>query len=194
MSNISIKNATWAEANRCLVVLTLAFGGDPPSRWAWPDPQQYLEAFPLFAQAFGGSAFELGTAYYHAGYSGVALWLPPGATPDGEYLIQVIKDTVAHGLRDAMFSMFEQMDSYHPTEAHWHLPLIGVDPPRQGRGIGLSLLNHVLKACDEQKVLAYLEATSPRNIPLYERQGFKALGSIQVADSPPIVPMLRKPL
>jgi GNAT superfamily N-acetyltransferase len=194
MSNSSIKNATSADAKRCLAVLTLAFGGDPPCRWAWPEPQQYLEAFPLFAQAFGGGAFDLGTAYYHAGYLGVALWLPPGATPDEESLAQVIKDTVADGLKDVMFSMFEKMDFYHPREAHWHLPLIGVDPAHQGRGIGIALLNHVLKLCDGQKVLAYLEATSPRNVPLYERHGFEALGSIQVADSPPIVPMLRKPL
>jgi GNAT superfamily N-acetyltransferase len=193
MFNALVKTGTSADAKRCLAALMLAFGGDPPCRWAWPDPQQYLEAFPRFAQAFGGSAFDLGTAFYHPGYWGVALWLPPGATPDEASLIQVIHDTVAHGLKDAMFSMFEQMDAYHPREVHWHLPLIGVDPGHQGRGIGSALLRHVLKACDDQKALAYLEATSPRNVPLYERHGFEALGSIQVADSPQIVPMLRKP-
>ena len=45
----------------------------------------------------------------------------------------VIEDTVADELKDAMFSMFEQMDAYHPHEQHWHLPLIGVDPVSQGR-------------------------------------------------------------
>jgi ribosomal protein S18 acetylase RimI-like enzyme len=89
--------------------------------------------------------------------------------------------------------MFEHMEAYHPREVHWHLPLIGVDPAHQGRGIGSALLRHVLKECDGQKVLVYLEATSPRNISLYEQHGFEALGRIQVADSPPIVPMLRKP-
>jgi GNAT superfamily N-acetyltransferase len=92
-----------------------------------------------------------------------------------------------------MFAMFEQMDAFHPQEAHWHLPLIGVHPAHQGKGIGAALLLHVLNACDDQKALVYLEATSPRNVPFYERHGFAALGSIQVADSPPVVPMLRKP-
>jgi GNAT superfamily N-acetyltransferase len=193
MSDSLIRTATAADAERSVAVLTLAFSGDPPCRWAWPDPQQYLEAFPRFARAFGGGAMAQGTANYYEGFSGVAWWLPPGAAPDEASLVQVIQDTVAAARRDAMFSMFEQMEAFHPRQAHWHLPLIGVDPAHQGKGIGAALLRHVLHACDSQKVLTYLEATSPRNVPLYERHGFEALGSIQVADSPPVVPMLRQP-
>jgi GNAT superfamily N-acetyltransferase len=193
MSDSLIRTAMAADGDRCVAVLALAFSGDPPCRWAWPDPQQYLEAFPRFARAFGGGAIEHGTADYCEGFSGVALWLPPGAAPDEAALVEVIQDTVDDARQDAMFSMFEQMDAFHPREAHWHLPIIGVDPTQQGKGIGSALLRHILKACDGQQVLAYLEATSPRNVPLYERHGFEALGSIQVADSPPVVPMLRKP-
>jgi len=193
MADSLIRTATVADAERCLAVLALAFSSDPPCRWAWPDPQQYLEAFPRFARAFGGGAIEHGTANYYEGFSGVALWLPPGVAPDEASLVRVIQDTVAAARRDAMFWMFEQMDAFHPRAAHWHLPLIGVDPAHQGKGIGSALLSHALNASDSQKVLAYLEATSPQNVPLYERHGFEALGSIQVADSPPVVPMLRKP-
>jgi GNAT superfamily N-acetyltransferase len=152
-----------------------------------------LEAFPRFARAFGGSALELGTAYYAERFAGVALWLPPGAAPDEASLVQVIQETVADARRDAVFSIFEHMEAFHPREAHWHLPLIGVDPAHQGKGIGAALLRHVLNACDKHGVLAYLEATSPLNVRLYERHGFEPLGSIQVADAPPVVPMVRKP-
>ena len=193
MSHAVIRTATQADTERCLAVLTLAFDADPPCRWAWPDPQQYLEAFPRFARAFGGAAIEHGTANYHEGFSGVALWLSPGVTPDEASLISVIQDTVKGATKDAMFSMFEQMDAFHPHEAHWHLPLVGVDPAHRGKGIGAALLRHVLNACDSQKLLAYLEATSWQNLRLYERNGFEALGTIQVADSPPVVPMMRKP-
>ena len=107
--------------------------------------------------------------------------------------MKVIEDTVADEWKGAMFSMFEQMDALHPQEAHWHLPLIGVDPAHQGKGIGSALLSHILNACDGQNVSAYLEATNPRNVPLYKRHGFEVVGSIQVADSPRIIAMLRKP-
>jgi ribosomal protein S18 acetylase RimI-like enzyme len=193
MADSSIRTARAVDTERCVAVLALAFSGDPPCRWAWPDPQQYLDAFPRFARAFGGAAIEHRTASYHDGFSGVAFWLPPGVTPDEASVVSVIRDTVAAARRDAMFSMFEQMEAYHPREAHWHLPLIGVDPAHQGKGVGAALLREVLHACDNQKVLAYLEATSVHNVRLYERHGFQPLGSIQVADSPAVVPMARKP-
>ncbi|MGZ8165375.1 MAG: GNAT family N-acetyltransferase, partial [Methylobacter sp.] len=159
-----------------MAVLTLAFSSDPACRWVWPDSQQYLEAFPRFVRAFGGGAIDLGTAYYTENFAGVALWLPPGVAADEASLARVIQDTVAAERKDAMFSMFEQMDAYHPGEPHWHLPLIGVDPMSQDRGIGSTLQRHILEQCDRQQALVYLEATSSRNVPFYERHGFEALG------------------
>ena len=45
-----------------------------------------------------------------------------------------------------------------------------------------------------QKMPAYLEATSRRSVPLYQRHGFEILGTVQINDtSPAITPMLRKP-
>jgi GNAT superfamily N-acetyltransferase len=139
MSDGFIRTAIAADAEPCLAALTLAFSGDPPCRWAWPDPQQYLEAFPRFTRAFGGGAIDHRTAQYYEGFSGVALWLAPGTGPDEESLLKVIEDTVADERKGAMFLIFEQMDALHPQETHWYLPLIGVDPAHQGKGIGSAL-------------------------------------------------------
>jgi GNAT superfamily N-acetyltransferase len=65
-------------------------------------------------------------------------------------------------------------------------------PCRQGQGHGSALLRHALERCDRDHLPAYLDATNPRNISLYERHGFERLGRIQVGTSPPLVPMLRK--
>jgi ribosomal protein S18 acetylase RimI-like enzyme len=86
------------------------------------------------------------------------------------------------------------MGDYHPNEPHWYLPLIGTDPMQQGKGHGAALLRHALALYDEQKIPAYLEATSQRSVPLYQRHGFEILGTVQIdATSPAITPMLRKP-
>src|SRR6516165_1680046 len=136
MTDALIQTATTADAQRCFAALTLAFSSDPPCRWTWPDPQQYLEAFPRFAQAFGGAAIEHGTANYHEGFSGVALWLPPGVAPDEAFLVRVMQDTVAAARRVPFFLMFVQTESFHPREPHQHLPLNGVDTALPGKGIG----------------------------------------------------------
>ena len=148
--------------------------------------------FPRFVEAFGGAAFAAGTAY-HADYSGAALWLAPGAAPDDEALAALMEETVPPDRRAVTFAVFEQMGSYHPHEEHWYLPLIGVDPLVQGKGVGSALLRHALKQCDALGIPAYLEATTPGSIRLYERHGFKRLAAVQVGDSPEIVPMLRRP-
>jgi len=173
--------------------VVLAFSADPAARWAWPEPQQYLQHFPSFVKAFGGKAFAHGSSYYVDDYAGAALWLPPAVHPDEEALFTLLQRTIPRQLQKDFFTVFEQMGRYHPREPHWYLPLIGVDPPQQGKGYGAALLQHALLPCDRDNKLAYLEATSRKSIPLYERHGFEVLGTIQVGASPPIFPMLRKP-
>lgn len=90
-------------------------------------------------------------------------------------------------------AVFERMGSYHPQEPHWYLPLIGVDPTHHGQGYGSALMQHALLSCDRDHTPAYLESSNPRNIPLYQRHGFEALGTIQARASPPLFPMIRKP-
>jgi ribosomal protein S18 acetylase RimI-like enzyme len=89
--------------------------------------------------------------------------------------------------------IMQQMASYHPKEPHWYLPLIGIDPAHQGKGLGGTLMRHATDICDRDGVLAYLESSNLRNVPLYQRHGFEILGTIQAGQSPTITPMLRKP-
>jgi len=100
---------------------------------------------------------------------------------------------VAERDQEKVFAFMGQMGEFHPTEPHWYLPFIGVDPLRQGEGLGSALLQHALQIVDRDKLPAYLEATSADIRRLYERHGFEAIGEIQTADSPPLYPMLRNP-
>jgi GNAT superfamily N-acetyltransferase len=184
-----------AEADEAPIVdvMLLAFGVDPAARWTWSEPQQYLAHFPRFVRAFGGKAFANGSAYHVDGYAGAALWLPPGVEPDEDALIALIQATASEQSRKDAFQVFEEMGRYHPREPHWYLPLMGVDPLHQRKGLGSALMQHALIPCDRDRQLAYLESSNPNNVPLYERHGFEGLGTIQVGTSPPIFPMLRKP-
>ncbi|HXY86469.1 MAG TPA: GNAT family N-acetyltransferase [Gaiellaceae bacterium] len=181
------------DRGRAIASLTLAFSADSMMRWGWPDAESYASYWPQLADAFGGRAFEHGSAHSVEDCLGVALWLPPGIEPDGETVMVVMRDSMDDQTFADVNGLFEQMDKLHPRDEHWYLPLMGVDPIAQGRGLGSALLQHVLEACDRDRLPAYLEATSPRSRNLYERHGFAVVDTIQAGTSPPMWAMLREP-
>jgi ribosomal protein S18 acetylase RimI-like enzyme len=192
MADYAVHAATSEREQAVVDVLTLAFAQDPMARWALPDAQVYLKAWPLVVRAFGGRALLSGSADVVEDGGGAALWLPPGIEPDGERLVGLIQEHSPAPRLPALMDISEQMGQFHPSEPHWYLPLIGVDPARQGSGLGSILLRHALARSDRDGVPAYLESSNPRNIGLYERHGFVRLGLIQSGESPEVVPMLRR--
>lgn len=193
MTKHTVEQATAADKAAVIDVLTLAFSADPMARWSWPEPGGYLRAFPVFAQTFGGAAFLHGSAHRVNGCDGAALWLPPGVHADEEAMGKLMVETVAPDAQKDAAELMEQMAGYHPKEPHWYLPLIGIDPAKQGHGHGGALMRHALATFDRDGGVAYLESSNPRNVPFYQRLGFEILGTIQAGGSPTMTPMLRKP-
>ena len=189
---MAIKIAQASDEANAIDALTLAFSVDPMARWSLPDPAKYLATFPSIARAFGGGAFQKGTAYIADGFAGAALWLPPGVESDEESLMRLFDENTSDHVKEDLSKIFEQMEKFHPTERHWYLPMIGVDPAYQGEGLGTALMTEALKAVDRDGLIAYLESSNPKNISLYERHGFKVIGEIQSGSSPVLRPMLRE--
>jgi hypothetical protein len=50
-TGFGIRLARSNDAARLLATLTSAFINDPPARWLYPEPQDYLRHFPVFARA-----------------------------------------------------------------------------------------------------------------------------------------------
>ena len=186
-----VKAVAPPDRKKAVATVALAFASDPMMRWSFPDPERYIAVVPGFIDAFGGHAVLHGGADQIADFAAVALWLPPGVAPDGEAMGAIIEANMpAERMKDGA-GLFEQMDHFHPKEPHWYLPLIGADPVHQGKGFGSALLEHAMRRCDKDKLPAYLESSSPGNVPLYERFGFKVMGTIQQGSSPPLTPMFR---
>ena len=194
MSTFQVRAASRREQRAVIDVITLAFSTDPMARWAYPNPKTYLAIWPETVKAFGGSGFAHGTVHLAGDGGAAAMWLPPGVQPDTERLKVLTRQHAPPERQADMTEVFEQMGRFHPEEPCWYLPLIGVDPARQGRGYGAALLRYALEHVDGTRAPAYLESSNPRNIPLYERHGFEVLGSIQAGSSPTVVPMLRRPV
>lgn len=110
--------------------------------------------------------------------AGAAVWLPPNhRTPwlDSLRLIPEMARFVGwRRLRlvtDAL-EVLEDRRRTHVPGPHFSLSALGVEPDRQGTGIGTALMQPVLEQCDERRLPAYLETAVARNVLLYERVGF----------------------
>ena len=189
----NVYSAGLDDAGTALDTIVLAFSADPQLRWLWPEANSYLAHAQKFFEAFGGNAFQSDTAFYTRDFSGVSLWLPPGVHPDEESLLALLETAAPVSKLPIVMEVLEQMDYYKPDEPHWHLPLIGVDPAKQGSGYGSQLLQHTLEEIDRRGETAYLENTNSANTPLYERYGFEMVSVIQVDGAPPLFPMIRHP-
>lgn len=83
---------------------------------------------------------------------------------------------------------FELFEAAHPREEpHYYLSLLATDPAHRSHGHGLRLLADNLRRLDAEGASAYLEASNPANVPLYERHGFKLLGAFDLPDGGPTV-------
>ena len=95
---------------------------------------------------------------------------------------------VAHGLRYLL-----AIEKAHPKEPHWYLMAVGVVPEAQGQGRGAALLEPVLRRCDDERLPAYLEASTADNARLYERLGFESREEVEMLPGVSVRPMLREP-
>ena len=69
----------------------------------------------------------------------------------------------------------------HPDIPIYHLWFLGVLPEQQGRGTGSKLLGELLTDASSMNRPLYLETSTQRNIPWYEKHGFSIYGKIQLS-------------
>lgn len=188
-----IRAAAKAERAQTLAAITAAFVTDPLARFALPQPDRYLRWMSVVAEAMGGASFDHASAYVVSGFAGAALWMPPGVHGDDAGLGDMVAEAVPPDRVDDLVATMGAMAEHHPPEEHWYLPLIGVEPFAQGRGLGSAIMKHALRRVDADGCLAYLESTNPRNVALYRRFGFEPVGEIRIGRAPVVTPMVRRP-
>src|ERR1019366_7785654 len=68
-----------------------------------------------------------------------------------------------------------------PTDLMYYLWFIGVDPKEQNRGIGSGLLGEIIKEGFSKGRPVYLETSTVKNIPWYEKFGFKIYNELDLS-------------
>lgn len=119
---------------------------------------------------------------------GAAIWLGPGHKAyDFNLPQQVAMAPLLWSIAGFQGSLRglrlgERLNALHPHEPHAHLVFLGVAPRAQGLGIGSTMLKETLALLDANGMPALLEATSERNVALYQRHGFEIAEHLRVRD------------
>jgi ribosomal protein S18 acetylase RimI-like enzyme len=190
------RRATSLDREDAVEVLVGAFHEDPTWAWACPDAALRAEQHRELWRLFVDGALRYDGVWVSAGGTAVAVWIPPGGTelsPEQEQDLEDLLDSWPGEAPARVRHAVEQFEAAHPHgEPHHYLTLLGTDPGHRGRGAGLGLLAATLARVDEAGSAAYLEASNPANVPLYQRYGFAPVGSFQLgADGPAVITMWR---
>lgn len=194
-----VQKATAAEYGKVAMPLARAFADDLAFRWMVRDDRRIgtitQRFFDVGLRRIWSAHDEM---YTTPDFAGGAVWEKPGVgKPSVLEQLRMLPSFVSIFGRHMprMMRAMAVMEKMHPKEPHYYLPFVGVDPARQGEGIGSALLRPVLDRCDREGVPAYLEATSPSSRVLYERLGWQLRGEplLMGDDAPPMWPMWREP-
>lgn len=175
-------------------ILGEGFADDPVMTWVYADggPGATAAMFEFLAvEVYAG----LGATFLDAD-GGAIVWTPPNPEPwpddrSGRFLA-ALATTASPADLARLGALNEVMERHHPTEPHWYLSAVAVEPSRRGEGIGTRLLDATIGLADADGLPAYLESSNPRNVPLYERFGFRTTATIDLpGGGPPLVLMWR---
>jgi ribosomal protein S18 acetylase RimI-like enzyme len=183
-------------------VLSRSFHDDPLMTFVCPDQATRDADLNILFTVAASAGLRRGHTYVLAEpageIAGAAIWSPPE--------VEALSDDAAGPLIDAIVgrygdeglmrlgAMSEAMDANHPDSPHLYLFIVGVDPSRQGNGLGERLLAPALAHCDATGTAAYLESTNPRNIGFYQRLGFDTVSEFHPEGGPLLTGMWREPV
>ncbi len=119
--------------------------------------------------------------------AGVLVAVPPGRFPGPQSgLFEQLRSLLGQGVRVSTRwgEVSRAFMEVHPVEPHWYLSLLGVDPPHQGHGVGLGLIEHWLAAIEQENLPSYLETDRKENVAFYQRVGFQVELELKVLETP----------
>jgi GNAT superfamily N-acetyltransferase len=201
---VSVKMATAADLAELELALATAFLDDPMVSWVYGEPdaeRRHQAAATGFFRPSLSAGLRRGHTYVARSAEGRvvggAVWSPPDVPiltdDEGTQFGMAVHGHAGDEGLGRLMALGAMVDERHPHDRpHFYLFILGAT--EQGRGIGAHLLDPVLARCDADGLPAYLESSSARNVPFYERAGFEVQWEERpAADGPVMRGMWREP-
>lgn len=191
--------ATRADAGAIAADLSAAFATDPIFNWFLRTDHRHDAARLNLFHLLIAMGLEDGQVYRPAGGGAAAIWMSSESLGPSPFLqelrvLPTILQATGFSRLARMSAMRAVMDAHHPTSPpHAYLWFLGVRPDAQGFGVGSRLLAQGLAQVDAKGLPAYLESSSPANVPLYQRHGFEVVEVLKARpDAPEMWAMWRE--
>ena len=197
MAGIEVRSTALAraQAEEAGNVLSRAFWDDPMITWLMPDEAHRAVANPAFFHMAARLGLNEHSAWTTFGKpDGAAIWMPPGKhdlTDDmmgaAGFLeaVPLMGDETMGRFGTLMGAMNEQHESNMKNRPHWFLLVLGVEPARQGQGVGGDLIQPILQRADLEGLPCYLETMKTKNLPFYRKHGFEVVSELDIDDGGP---------
>jgi ribosomal protein S18 acetylase RimI-like enzyme len=131
-----------------------------------------------------------GLAETTPGIDAVALWLPPGkdfgfwAMVKSGFALPRFAMSLPAQDRNRMMAVLRQLGERKKAlmpDPHWYLAAIRVDPERQGKGLGSTLVQSGIRRANQENTSVYLETETEGNVGFYQHLGFKVIEQVTAA-------------
>ena len=183
-------------------ILSSAFVEDPFYTFVFPDAERRTRLLPWLFNKLINYANHYGLVLVDSEYHGISIWLGPkhtrllplGVLRDGLFLFPFKVSHLELKRSIMLAQVSNQLHRQAVSTPHFYLEAVGVEPLRQGKGLGRALVQAGLFRADELNVPCYLEPHNPTNLGFYVSLGFNIVGSKQAFPSAPQVwGLLRTP-
>ena len=178
------RKATRAEIAALARALSQSFAGDPfVDGWlVRDDERKATRREHLMRLTLQDLSRDLNETYTLPGLPGCAVWKRPGEhkLPPWRELLLIPGFARVSGVGRIpellrVFAQLESLHAKHAPDTHYYLHIIGVSPEHQCSGVGTALMAPMMARFDAEGVPAYLETFKERNVPFYERHGFRVV-------------------
>lgn len=125
-------------------------------------------------------------AYFENTLVGIAIIEPPNAPKKLKLshklrFIRIILRLILKMPLKSFFNLNRYMRftiSSRPKDYHYYLVCIGIDPQKQGKGVGKELINYIHKMIDADSITTGigLDTENPVNVDIYKHFGYKLVG------------------
>ena len=134
--------------------------------------------------------------------NGFAVWIPFGFT--GNKAIPFLKSGGLKLIFHSGFGIINRLSAYEKYAMNlkkeftdnydWYLFNLSIKKDAQGKGIASKLMRPMLRFCDDERMVAYLETNKESNVPIYEHYGFSLMKEELIPKTPVMhYSMVRRP-